>query len=69
MDRTLPVHTDWSTQASKRWLARATLGPAGREYLGHLCGVAIVNVLDDLPLGRRLRRYDEHAAEEVWDSG
>jgi len=69
MDRTLPVHADWGTHASKRRLGRATVGPAGHEYLEHLSGVTVVNVLEGQTRGQRLRRYNERAAEEVWDSG
>ena len=39
---------------------------AGRQYLEHLSGVAVVNVLAGRTIGQRLRWYNQQAAKEGW---
>jgi hypothetical protein len=40
---------------------------AGKDYLEYITGVTLVNVLEGLNYGRRLRWYNEQAAKERWE--
>ena len=65
------------TAQRRAWAQRVSeqlrqLGPhtffahAGREYLEHLSGVMVVNLLEGRTVGQRLCWYNEQAAREGW---
>ena len=40
---------------------------AGRDYVAHLSGIHLVNVLEGYSFGNRLRWYNQQAAKEGWE--